>query len=113
MRLIAIIATVLIVALGLLHCCFTFYNYDGLSLDAVWFLGSGVAIVLAGFVNIAALRDGGKDTVIWTMALITNVLFLLGFVAASYIMRQPQVFIGAILFLVTTVNSFVPERTSI
>jgi asparagine N-glycosylation enzyme membrane subunit Stt3 len=107
------IASILIVALGLLHCCFTFYNYDGVSFDAVWFLGSGVAIVLAGFINIAMLREGSKDTVIWTMALITNVLFLLGFVFASYMMRQPQVFFGAILFLATTINSFIPPRASI
>jgi hypothetical protein len=67
-----------------------------------------VTIVFARFINIAMLRDRGKDTVISTMALITNVLFLLGFAGASYMMRQPQVFFGAILFLVTTVNSFVP-----
>jgi asparagine N-glycosylation enzyme membrane subunit Stt3 len=108
MNRITTIASTLIVGLGLLHCCFTFYNYDGLSYDAVWFLGSGVTIVLAGFINIAMLRDRGKDTVIWTMALITNVLFLLGFADASYMMRQPQVFFGAFRFLVTTVNSFVP-----
>ena len=113
MNRIATIASILIVALGLLHCWFTFYNYDGLSFEAVWFLGTGIAIVLAGFINIAELRDGGKDTVIWTMALITNVLFLLGFAGASYMMRQPQVFFGAILFLVTTINSFVPQRASI
>ncbi|MCC7307139.1 MAG: hypothetical protein IT173_06220 [Acidobacteria bacterium] len=108
------LASILIVALGLLHCSFTFVNYHGLSFDAAWFLGTGVAIVLAGFMNIAMLRDGGRDTVIWTMALITNVLFLLGFGAATYMMRQPQVFVGAGLFLATTIYSFVikPEPES-
>lgn len=101
------IASILIVALGLLHCGFTFINYNGISFDAAWFLGSGFAIILAGFMNIAILRDGGKDTVIWSMALITNVVFLLGFGAASYMMRQPQVFVGALLFLTTTIYSFV------
>lgn len=112
MRFIAPIASILIVALGLLHCAFTFYNYDGLSFEAVWFLGSGVAIVLAGFINIAMLRDGGRDTVIWTMALITNVLFFLGFLAASYMMRQPQVIVGAVLFLAATLCSVVSQGWS-
>lgn len=100
------VASVLIVLLGCLHIAVTFFSYHGLSYDAVWFLGTGVGIVLAGFINIAMLRDGGNDTVIWAMALITNLFFLLGFAAASYMMREPQVFVGAALFLATTVYTF-------
>jgi TRAP-type C4-dicarboxylate transport system permease small subunit len=107
MKTIHTIASVLIVALGCLHIAVTFFNYHGLSYDAVWFLGTGVGIVLAGFMNIAMLRDGGKDTVIWSMALVTNLFFVLGFAAASYMMREPQVFVGAALFLATTIYSFV------
>lgn len=112
MRAVHITASVLIVALGLLHCGFTFINYSGISYDAAWFLGSGVAIVLAGFMNIAMIRDRGRDKVIWTMALITNVVFLVGFAAASYMMRQPQVFFGALLFLATSISSFVTDPKS-
>ena len=107
MKTVHTIASILIVALGLLHIGFTFHNYSGISYDAAWFIGTGFAIVLAGFMNIAMLRDGGKDTVIWSMALITNVVFLVGFAAAAYMMRQPQVFVGAILFAVTTIYSFI------
>ncbi len=96
----------MICILGLVHVGFTFCNYHGISFDAAWFVGTGMAIVLAGFINIAMLRDGGRDTIIWLMALITNVFFLLGFAAASYMMRQPQVFIGTALFAVTTLFSF-------
>jgi hypothetical protein len=100
------IASVLICVLGLVHVGFTFRNYHGISFDAAWFLGTGVGIVLAGFINIAMVRDLGRDTVIWTMALVTNIFFLLGFAAASYMMRQPQVFVGSLLFAITTVYSF-------
>lgn len=112
MKVVHTIASILIVALGLLHCGLTFINYHGISFEAAWFLGSGFAIVLAGFMNIALLRDGGKDTVIWSMALITNIVFLLGFAAAAYMMRQPQVFTGAALFLATTVYSFTVDPRS-
>ncbi|HCA59434.1 MAG TPA: hypothetical protein DEP46_15805, partial [Blastocatellia bacterium] len=61
----------------------------------------------AGFLNIALLRTGARDVVIWTMALIANVFFLLGFAASSYMMRQPQVFVGAALFLTATTYCFV------
>ncbi|MFN2502373.1 MAG: hypothetical protein ABR530_10225 [Pyrinomonadaceae bacterium] len=63
MKTLQLVASVLIVALGLVHCGFTFHSYEGLSYEAVWFLGIGVAIV----------------------------------------MRQPQVFVGAALFLATTI----------
>lgn len=106
------VASLLIVALGLLHCAFTFFEYHGLSYEAAWFLGTGVGIVLAGFINITMLRDGGRDTIVWTMALITNVFYLLGFAFATYMMRQPQVFVGAVLFLVTTIYSFVVSPRS-
>ena len=112
MKAIQTVASILIVLLGCLHIAVTFFNYHGLSYEAVCFLGTGVGIVLAGFINIAMLRDGGRDTVIWSMALITNIVFLLGFTAASYMMRQPQVFVGAALFLATTVYSFVIKPTS-
>ena len=107
MKTVHTIASILIVALGVLHCCVTFLNYHGISYEAIWFLGTGFAIILAGFMNIAMLRDQGRDRVIWTMALITNVVFLMGFIAASSMMRQPQVLLGAVLFFATTVYSFV------
>ncbi|MGB7070387.1 MAG: hypothetical protein WBD22_12915 [Pyrinomonadaceae bacterium] len=100
------IASILIVLLGCVHIGFTFFNYHGLSYEAIWFFGTGVAIVLAGFVNIAMLRDGGRDTVIWTTALVTNLFFLIGFALTSYMMREPQVFIGALLFAITTIRAF-------
>lgn len=106
MKTVHTITSVLIVLLGCVHIGFTFNNYYGLSYDAVWFLGTGVAIVLAGFMNIALYRDGGRDAVIWIMALITNLFFLLGFAGASYMMREPQVFVGALLFAITTIHTF-------
>jgi len=106
------VASVLIVALGLLHCAFTFRNYYGISYEAAWFLGTGFAIVLAGFINIAANRDRNRDPVIWTMALITNAVFLMAFGFAAYMMREPQVFLGAILFAITTAYSLFAGQTA-
>jgi hypothetical protein len=106
MRTTAIIAAILIVVLGLLHVGFTFVQYEGLSFDAVWFLGTGVAIILAGFLNIAMLRDRGRDTLVWAMTLLANLFFLIGFALASFMMRQPQVYVGAVLFGITTINCF-------
>jgi hypothetical protein len=112
MRIAHIVASILIVALGLLHCAFTFRNYYGISYDAAWFLGTGFAIVLADFINIATNRDQGGDKFIWTMALITNAVFLIGFGFAVCMMRQPQVLFGAVLFTFTSAYSFLMGEAS-
>ena len=52
----------LIVALGLLRIAFTPFNYGGLTVGALWFIGSGLALVLAGFLSLILLREGaGHD----------------------------------------------------
>jgi hypothetical protein len=48
-------------------------------MDAMWFLGTGVAIVLAGFLNLVVIREAGKDRLIRILCLITNVSFALLF----------------------------------
>ena len=100
------IITGLIVILGLVHIGFTFRDYDGLSMNAMWFAGAGFAIVFAGFLNVAMLRHGRRDRVIWAMCLVANVVLLLMFGAAAYVLRQPQAYIGVFLFMFTTIFTF-------
>ena len=86
------------IALGLTHVLFTFHDYDSFSLDALWFASAGVAIVLAGFLNLVLLRQVGQDRVVWLLCVLTNVTFSIMFAAALILMRQPQVFLGLVLF---------------
>jgi hypothetical protein len=97
------ITTGLIIALGALHTGFTVQNYEGFTLDAMWFLGSGIAIILAGFLNVAAIRVGGRDQVVRYLCLTANLIFVALFAAALWLLSQPQVIVGVILFLVATI----------
>ena len=90
----------LIVALGCAHIFFTFHDYDEFSLGAMWFAGSGLALVFAGFLNVAHLRGGGRDPLVRALTLLTDVLCAALFAAALSLMRQPQVFLGLALFAV-------------
>lgn len=74
----------LIIALGALHCVFTVQNYDRFTLDAMWFLGSGIAIIQAGFLNVAAVRVGGRDRVVRILCLTANLIFVGLFAAALW-----------------------------
>ena len=93
----------LIVALGAAHILFTFHDYDEFSLDAMWFAGSGLALVFAGFLNVAHLRAGGRDSLVRALTVLTDALCAVLFVAALSLMRQPQVFIGVALFALAAV----------
>jgi hypothetical protein len=88
----------LMVALGCAHLLFTLHDYDEFSLGAMWFAGSGLAIVFAGFLNVAHLRGAGRDRLVRALALLANVVCALLFAAALSLMRQPQVLVGLALF---------------
>lgn len=105
------IVTGLIIALGTLHVAFTFHDYDSFSMRALWFVGTGVAIILAGFLNLVLLRDVGRDRVVRLLCCLTNLFFALLFaVAALFMLSQPQVFFGSALFIVATLLSFSLNR---
>ena len=67
-------------------------------MDMMWFLGSGLAIVLAGLINLLLSRDKSRDKLIWIVCLITNATFVVLFSIALFELKQPQVFIGLALF---------------
>jgi hypothetical protein len=100
----------IIIALGVLHVSVTFHDYDSFSVRALWFASAGVAIILAGFLNVILLRDVGKDKVVWILCLITNLIFAVMFVLALLVLPQPQVFVGAGLFIAATLLSLIRAR---
>ena len=105
------ILTGIIIALGLLHVSVTFHDYDSFNLDALWFASAGVAIILAGFLNIILLRDvGSRDRVVQSLCLVTNLIFAVMFVLALLILPQPQVLAGAGLFIAAALISVIRLR---
>lgn len=63
-----------------------------------------MAIILAGFLNVAAIRVGGKDRVVKYLCLTANLIFAALFAAALCLFAQPQVFVGLALFAIATVS---------
>ncbi|HYX72554.1 MAG TPA: hypothetical protein VE732_07270 [Nitrososphaera sp.] len=102
--------TGIIITLGMLHVLVTFHDYDSFTVRALWFASAGIAIILAGFLNVILLRDVGKDRVVWLLCLITNLIFAVMFVLALLVLPQTQVFVGAGLFIAATVFSLIRLR---
>lgn len=80
-------------------------------MDAMWFVGAGVAIILAGVLNLPVIREAGKDQLIRTLCAIANVSFALLFGVALFQMAQPQVLVGVVLFGLAGVSAFYPDHT--
>ncbi len=104
------ILTGVIIALGILHVLVTFRDYDSFTVRALWFASAGVAIILAGFLNIILLRDVSRDRVVWLLCSTANLIFAVMFILALLVLPQPQVFVGAGLFIAAAVFSLIRSR---
>jgi MFS-type transporter involved in bile tolerance (Atg22 family) len=106
------ICTYLIIGLGVLHLLFTFHDYDAFTLRALWFASAGFAIMFAGFLNLILSRLARKETLVRTLCVIANVICASLFGAALWLMQQPQVFIGVLLFTVATIAALAAPQQS-
>jgi len=107
------IVAYLIVALGIAHLGFTFIAYSRFSFGALWFIGSGLAIIFAGFLNIVLIRNGAADNWTRTLCLIANTTSALLFALALTLFTEPQVFVGLGLFAFAAIATLMLRRTII
>ena len=84
--------------LGVLHLALTLPMYGRLSLEALWFAGSGLAVVCCGLMDVVALRSRPPST---RWAVVTANLLIAGFFAAAWpLLPDPQVAAGFVIFIV-------------
>jgi len=82
--------------LGLLHVGLSWPIYKRLSLEALWFAGSGLAVVCCALMNLVALRNrtlSGR----W-MVVLADLLVACFFAAAWPLLQGPQVAAGFAVF---------------
>jgi len=99
----------LIIALGSLHSVLTFVFYKDFSSRALWFFGTGLALVMLGFLNVANYRQGSDQT-IRVLCAVSNLIFTAVFVAGSFIMFEPQTLIGIFCCAAAMVLGFSTNR---
>ncbi len=106
------ISTYLVIALGIIHVLFTIQAYGRWTLNAMWFLGAGLAIVFAGFLNLILIRDKGHDHVVRLLCLIADATCFLLFGAALFLLTEPQVYVGLALFAFECVGALMFGKTT-
>ena len=89
------ILSIFILLLGVIHICFIF-PIEEFNTDALWFIGSGVAIMFAGLINLITLKFPEKF--IRNIYMLTNFIMMLLFLVSLLSLQEIQVFVGVILF---------------
>lgn len=106
LRILHKISSVLLVALGVVHAALTPIFYGRFSHNALWFAGSGLAMIFVGLLNLTLGRDVGRDRLVRLSCYAANLLTLgfgLLFVTLD---REPQVIFGLVLIVLMTVTAF-------
>lgn len=89
------IVSYLIILLGIIHiyfvtCLNSFDTY------ALWFIGTGIAIIFAGFINL--LRIKSVEKIVFKICILTNFIMMFLFFISLFILKEAQVIVGIILF---------------
>ena len=88
----------LALALGLVHLGLSVLAWRNWTPEALWFAGSGLAIVTAGLFNLAMIRANAVDRTQRGVWLLANLGMTVFFVAAWPVLKQPQVIVGGGVF---------------
>ena len=103
-----LILSYIIILFGIIHlyftsCLETFDEY------ALWFIGAGIAIIFAGFINL--IRTKSSEKIVFIICLLTNSLMTVLFALALFAMHKPQVYIGIAVFAIAFILSLKKPAT--
>jgi hypothetical protein len=83
--------------LGAVHVALAIMVYSNWTIDALWFVGTGLAILIAAAANVVGLPSPNRRS---RILMITINLLMAGFFAAAWsILPGPQVIAGGVVFL--------------
>jgi len=89
------------VLMGVGHILFVFPLED-FRLGHLWFIGSGIAIAFAGFINILGQATIQRKSSL-LIVLLANIVMSFLFVIATTVVQEPQIYFGIALFSSLTV----------
>lgn len=108
MKLIHKITAYLAIALGALHLGFA-AGASNFNLNVLWFTGAGLAIVFAGFLNLAFIRNR-HDRLVRLFCIIADLTLTILFVYAFFtVLNEPQVVLGGLVFALAAAFSILQK----
>jgi hydrogenase-4 membrane subunit HyfE len=97
MKIFHLIAACLIAILGVIHTAMTPVFYHAFTLDAIWFAGTGLALVFLGLLNIAANKSALSSN--FNLCIVANLICTIYFFLLVIILPEPHAFAGVVFIL--------------
>lgn len=98
--------------LGAGHIALTPLLYPGWTINALWFVGTGLAMMIGAAANILALASAGR--VSRSVIIVVDLTMTAFFGSAWPLLSEPQVIVGGVLFaglaVCTVISSMWPVR---
>jgi hypothetical protein len=89
--------------IGVLHTALTPLFYDRFSPDALWFAGTGLALVYLSLLNIVAERS--RERWMLKLCIAANLAGLIYGALIVFVLPEIQAFISLFIFLAVTIGS--------
>src|SRR5436190_12209428 len=97
-----LILSYLIILFGMVHIYFA-RCLDSFDTYALWFIGSGIALIFAGFINL--IKAKSSERIVYAICILTNIITTILFCVALIAMKNLQVYIGIVLFAIASLLS--------
>jgi hypothetical protein len=106
------ILTALILVYAISHLLYPIFDNSGLTstVHVMWFLSGGLAVLYSGLINLGYAIIGGG--VMKRISIITNATILFFTMVLCVVIPEIQVFILAVIFLVTLIVAAIISLTS-
>ena len=92
MKTLHLISAYVLIALGTGHTLLTPIFYPGFSADALWFAGTGLALLFLGLLNIAAQQN--PITILLNLCVIANLMGLVFLALVTFAVPEFQAFVA-------------------
>ena len=100
----------LLAALGAVHVGVTPLVYQRLSPGSMWFVGAGLAMMFAGFLNLVLNFEPAPRRASRVLCHAANLLMLGLAALAVTVVREPQAYLAILLIAVVTVTAYGLKR---
>ena len=104
------VLAILLIILGIIHCAMVFVYFDSLSTEAVFSLGTGIAVSLLGLLNYVAAKL--LLPMLLTVALIANIIQGLYGILSLTVFGDPQALVGLIIFVLLLIVSWLVRSST-
>lgn len=112
MKLVHSIAYSALILIGIIHTVFTTFTFDAFSIEALWFAGSGLAILFAGLTNVL-FRENCLSKLSYRVNQLANILLLALVISINKVLLMVPGVVGLLALLVLIVTTWKIHNTSI